>query len=86
MTAEEPIRFKVASGDWESGLIHQLNYRTFVEEIPQHDANEARALMDQFHSENTYLVAVRGRDLLGMVAVRSKRPFSLDKKLDNLDS
>ena len=80
------MTFKVVSEDWESELIHQLNYRTFVEEIPQHDPNAARALVDQFHRENTYLIALRGRDLLGMVAVRSKRPFSLDKKLDNLDS
>ena len=33
--------FKVASADWEFEQIHRLNYRTFVEEIPQHASNPA---------------------------------------------
>jgi len=28
--------FKIASEDWEFEQIHRLNYRTFVDEIPQH--------------------------------------------------
>ena len=32
------LQFKVASEDWEFEQIHQLNYRTFVEEIPQHQS------------------------------------------------
>ena len=30
------LLIKVATEEWEFELIHQLNYRTFVEEIPQH--------------------------------------------------
>ena len=36
MSAQEPLVFKFASEDWEFEQIHRLNYKTFVEEIPQH--------------------------------------------------
>lgn len=65
--------------------IHRLNYRTFVEEIPQHPPNAARLLIDRFHAENCYGVyEVDGR-VVGMVAGRTTRPFSLDTKLDGID-
>ncbi|MFW6158254.1 MAG: aminotransferase class V-fold PLP-dependent enzyme [Planctomycetota bacterium] len=80
------LRFKVATEEREFEQIHQLNYQTFVEEIPQHEPNEKRALVDKFHRENTYVIALDGGKLAGMVAVRGKRPFSLDQKLDNLDA
>ena len=80
------LTFKIATEDWEFEQIHRLNYKTFVEEIPQHERNPRRTLIDQFHSENTYIICLQGHRLLGMVAARGKRPFSLDHKLDNLDS
>ncbi|HRE06968.1 MAG TPA: hypothetical protein PKX00_15250 [Opitutaceae bacterium] len=30
------LHFKLATEAWEFEAIHRLNYRTFVEEIPQH--------------------------------------------------
>jgi aspartate aminotransferase-like enzyme len=80
------LEFKVATDDWEFEQIHQLNYRTFVEEIPQHERNPSGTLVDKFHADNTYFVCVQERRVLGMVCIRDKRPFSLDSKLDNLDS
>jgi aspartate aminotransferase-like enzyme len=77
---------KVATEEWEFELIHQLNYRTFVEEIPQHAPNPEGRLVDRFHAENRYLIALHGRELAGMVAVRHQRPFSLDSKVPNLDA
>lgn len=79
------LRFKIASEPTEFEQIHRLNYRTFVEEIPQHDPSEEAALVDKFHEENTYVIALRGERLVGMVCVRGRRPFSLDAKLDDLD-
>jgi aspartate aminotransferase-like enzyme len=81
-----PLTFKIASEEWEFEQIHKLNYKTFVEEIPQHEPNPDGILVDKFHKENTYVICLRDNQLLGMVAVRDKRPFSLDKKLENLDS
>jgi aspartate aminotransferase-like enzyme len=77
--------FKIANEDWEFEQIHQLNYRTFVEEIPQHSPNPEGRLVDRFHAENSYVIALQGRKLIGMLALRAKRPFSLDSKVPNLD-
>ena len=81
-----PLTFKVATETWEFEQIHRLNYETFVEEIPQHEPNPDRVLIDRFHDKNTYVVCVRGEQFIGMVAVRGDRPFSLDHKLEDLDS
>ena len=80
------VRVKVASEPWEFEQIHRLNYRTFVEEIPQHQANADGTLVDRFDRENTYIIAIHERRLLAMIAVRGTRPFSLDAKLPNLDA
>lgn len=78
--------FKLASIESEFELIHRLNYETFVEEIPQHGENPERRLVDKYHDENTYIICLDGDELAGMLAVRDKRPFSLDLKLPELDS
>lgn len=78
--------FKIADQPDEFEQIFRLNYRTFVEEIPQHEANPEKKLVDKFHSENTYIICIDRARLLGMLAVRDNRPFSLDLKLENLDS
>lgn len=80
------MKFKIASEEWEFGQIYELNYKTFVEEIPQHDTNPSLTLVDRFDKENAYVICVWGREVLGMIAVRGKRPFSMDQKLENLDS
>jgi aspartate aminotransferase-like enzyme len=86
MSTRQPLTFKTANEDWEFEAIHRLNYKTFVEEIPQHHASPAHRLVDKFHAENTYLICLSGKKLVGMLAVRGARPFSLDQKLENLDS
>ncbi|PGY99920.1 GNAT family N-acetyltransferase [Bacillus cereus] len=79
------VIYKVADQDWEFESIHKLNYKTFVEEIPQHEETKERLRIDRFHEENTYLICLDKDKLVGMVAVRGKRPFSLDYKISNLD-
>ena len=86
MKPELTLRFKIAAEEHEFEAIHRLNYKTFVEEIPQHQRNPDERLVDKFHAENTYAIALVGDELIGMVAGRAKRPFSLDSKLPNLDS
>lgn len=80
------LRFKLASEASEFEQIHRLNHSTFAEEIPQHAADPKGLLVDRFHDENTYVIALDGDRLVGMVALRGSRPFSLDAKLENLDS
>ena len=86
MNPTEPLVFKLATEDWEFEQIHRLNYRTFVEEIPQHQPAAHPRLVDKFHAENTYLICLSHQKLVGMLAVRGCRPFSLDQKLPQLDS
>lgn len=77
--------YKVATEKEEMDQINRLNYRTFVEEIPQHTSNEEKALVDRFHDENTYIIAKWGSEVVGMIALRSNRPYSLDGKIEDLD-
>lgn len=81
----KPLRFKIADESSEFDQVHRLNYDTFVEEIPQHAPNAERRLVDKFHGENTYLLATDGSQVVGMLAVRGARPFSLDLKLGGVD-
>jgi len=77
--------YKLAREPWEFEQIHKLNYQTFVDEIPQHKVNPDGKLIDKFHHENTYIICIKNKELIGMVAVRDRRPFSLDHKLKDLD-
>jgi GNAT superfamily N-acetyltransferase len=77
---------KIAAEPGEFEQIHRLNYQTFVEEIPQHAGNPERRLVDKFNHENTYLIALHDGNLVGMLAARDIRPFSLDQKLPDLDA
>jgi aspartate aminotransferase-like enzyme len=86
MSSRQPLVFKSATEDWEFEQIHRLNYKTFAEEIPQHHPSPTQRLVDKFHAQNTYLICLSGRRLVGMLAARGDRPFSLDQKLDQLDS
>ena len=80
------LRIKIASEPWELEQVYGLNYRTFVEEIPQHSANEERRLIDRRLERSDCYVCLDGRRLRGMVAICGERPFSLDAKLGDLDS
>jgi aspartate aminotransferase-like enzyme/ribosomal protein S18 acetylase RimI-like enzyme len=80
------LRYKIADLESEFEAVHQLNYQTFVEEIPQHAPNAARRLVDRFHDDNVYAICLADDELVGMVAGRCARPFSLDFKVPDLDS
>ncbi len=80
------LNYKIADTENEFEQIFRLNYKTFTEEISQNEVNPEKRLVDKFHTENTYLICMDGDRLLGMMAMRDKRPFSLDEKLANLDS
>src|SRR2546426_12105726 len=85
MNSEPALQFKIATEDWEFEAVHRLNYKTFVEEIPQPTNIPEQRLVDKFHAENTYAICLHGEQLAGMVAGRVARPFSLDHKVPGLD-
>ena len=68
--------FKQATEPWEFEEIHQLNYASFVEEVPQHPANDDRLLVDQFDSEHEQLFTFKlgeGHEILMIRAVVKAR-------------
>ncbi|API93603.1 aminotransferase class V-fold PLP-dependent enzyme [Virgibacillus pantothenticus] len=79
------VVYKIADLAEELEQIYRLNYETFVEEIPQHETNHEHRLVDRFNDKNTYVVAKRNDEVIGMISVNDQRPFSLDQKLNNLD-
>lgn len=86
MDANTQLTFKIADTPDEFAQIHQMNYATFVEEIPQHPSNTNQVLIDKFHGETVYVICLNETgELVGMICLREKRPFSLDSKIANLD-
>ncbi|GKV70457.1 acetyltransferase [Sporosarcina sp. NCCP-2716] len=73
--------YRLAVMPEDAEAIHRLNYRTFVEEIPQHSPDATGRLIDKFHGENTYMLCMKDGELAGMIALRAARPFSLDEKV-----
>lgn len=65
--------------------IHEINYKVFVEEIPQHEKNDTRRLVDKYHFRNNYIIAKKEERVIGMVCYNCIRPFSLDSKVEDLD-
>ena len=72
MEPQSALTVKVATEPWEFEQIHHLNHQTFAEEIPQHAADPLGRLVDRFHDQNTYMIALAGRELMGMLAIRER--------------
>ncbi|SDH05505.1 aspartate aminotransferase [Planococcus glaciei] len=77
---------KVARTQSEFDEIAKLNYETFVEEIPQHEPDSSGTRVDPFHEQNTYLIVLADTAIVGMIALRDERPFSLDKKIGKVEN
>ncbi|HEV8326352.1 MAG TPA: GNAT family N-acetyltransferase [Nitrospiraceae bacterium] len=85
VTLSRSLHFKMATEPSEFEQIYRLGYDTFVQEIPYYRTGIAGRFVDRFDHENRYAICLYEERLLGMVAVRSTRPFSLDEKLPKLD-
>ena len=79
------LEFGLAKTSEEFDQIFRLNHQTFTSEIPQHPPKDDGRLIDKFHSENEYVICKEGTNVVGMIALRANRPFSLDEKLPDLD-
>jgi aspartate aminotransferase-like enzyme len=73
--------FKLADTDREFEQIHRLNYRTFVDEIPQHSDPGTGKLVDKFHHKNLYFVVLKRGRLVGMLSAHDQPPFSVADRL-----
>lgn len=77
--------FKMATESFEFEQIYRLGYDAFVQEIPHYRTGITGRFVDRFDHENHYAICLHEERLLGMVAVRGTRPFSLDEKFPTLD-
>jgi hypothetical protein len=81
------IQFGIADRPEEFEAIFRLNHATFAGEIPQHAPHADGRLVDRFHAENEYVIGWADTgELAAMLALRARRPFSLDLKLPDLDA
>jgi aspartate aminotransferase-like enzyme/predicted N-acetyltransferase YhbS len=73
--------FKRAETTEEFEQIHRLNHRTFVAEMAQHhDPGDGR-LVDKFHAKNIYFIAVKHDQVIGMISIHDRPPFSVADRL-----
>lgn len=77
--------FKSAESADELTQIHELNYLTFVREIGQHADPGRPALVDKFHDKNLYLIAKRDSEVVAMLAVHDRAPFSVAGRMPEPD-
>ena len=82
-TADRTFIFKRAETPEEFRQVHELNYRTFVEEIGEHPENREQMLVDKFHDRNIYFIAKRAGLVVGMIAVHDQPPFSTTERLSD---
>ena len=73
------FRQAVDSADLEQ--IHALNHRVFAEEIAQHRPEPSGLLVDRFHEQNHYFVAVREDVVIGMISAHGGPEFSVKRRL-----
>lgn len=77
-----PYSFKLADTAEEIEQVHRLNFRTFVQEIPQHtDPGTDGRLVDKFHDKNRYFIGVKDGRVVGMLAAHSEPPFSVADRM-----
>ncbi len=77
--------FKRAETSGELEQVHRLNYRTFVDEIPQHEDTGDGLLVDKFHDKNAYFIVLRQGRVVGMLGVHGQPPFSVAARLPEPD-
>jgi aspartate aminotransferase-like enzyme len=76
-----PLVFKEAVDQNELEQIHALNHRIFAEEIAQHKPQSSGLLIDRFHAQNRYFIAVRNAVVIGMISAHSGPEFSVRRRL-----
>lgn len=78
----DEARIRVATADdAERRQIHQLRHTVYAEELRQHAVNAAGVITDELDAFNTFLVAARGRELLGFISITppGHGRYSIDK-------
>jgi aspartate aminotransferase-like enzyme len=79
------VTFKPLTTAEELKQVHQLNHRTFAEELGQYELQANGELIDRFHPCNCYFVAKSDEAVVGMISINSTAPFSIEKRLTDAE-
>jgi hypothetical protein len=80
------VQFKQAETAEEIEQIHRLNHLIFAEEVGQHAKTRDGRLIDKFHNRNSYFIATRGGELVGMVSAHDGPEFSIASRLKDVNA
>ncbi|QDU55038.1 N-acyl amino acid synthase FeeM domain-containing protein [Aeoliella mucimassa] len=75
--------FRLASTEEEIAQLQQLLYRTFVLEVPRYADPGSDRLVDKFHDQNLYFIALRNDRVCGMLATHDQPPYSFADAVDD---
>jgi aspartate aminotransferase-like enzyme len=75
------FQFREAQSAHDFDQIHRLNHLVFAEEVGQHGKTADHQLVDRFHSSNRYFIALKNRELVGMVSAHADAVFSVASRL-----
>lgn len=83
--SEHPVVFRKAAGERDFDAIARLNHRVFAAEIGQHATSADGRLVDKFHHKNTYFVAECRAEIVGMISVHTRPPYSVAARCPDFD-
>ena len=70
---------KIAEADAALAAVHRINRRVYAEELGQDPTRADGRLVDRFHGDNTYIIALVDDEVVGMMALTMPgRRFSLE--------
>lgn len=73
--------FKFAESQEEFVGVQRLNHQAFADELGQHEATGSGLLRDRFEAKSRYVIALRDKDVVGMLAIHDKAPYSIEQRL-----
>lgn len=78
-------RFGWAESQSDYEALRRLNHEVFASELGQHAETAEGVLVDRFEKKSRFLLAWRGDEVVGMVALNDQPPFSVEQKLREPD-
>ena len=76
-------RFERAESDSRFEQIFRFTNDVFARELHQYAPEDSGRKVDKFHNKNVYFVALEGDELVGIIALHDKPPFSIAEKLSD---
>ena len=73
--------FKLADTEEEFVGVRRLNHQAFADELGQHEATGNGLLRDRLEWKSRYVVALRDKNVVGMLAFHDRPPYTIEQRL-----